>query len=123
MLGPLQLWPCAISQRSRGALPGKRLSGMRIALLTLTGAALLLLPAFLFGRPWVYWDTPTFYGWGHDIVEAIRHPWPSLDHFPSNRGLWAADVMPGAADRITPDQFQLMFTQIGARSKFYAVPL
>jgi hypothetical protein len=31
--------------------------------------------------------------------------------------------MPGAADRITPDQFQLMFTQIGARSKFYAVPL
>ncbi|MBV9748287.1 MAG: hypothetical protein JO157_05705 [Acetobacteraceae bacterium] len=31
--------------------------------------------------------------------------------------------MPNATDRITPDQFQLMFTQIGARSKFYAVPL
>jgi hypothetical protein len=87
------------------------------------GTAILLLPALIIGRPFIFWDTPTFYSWGHDILAAIRHPWPPLSHFPSHRGLWAADNMPGAWDRITSPQFQLVMTSIGARSKFYAVPL
>ena len=87
------------------------------------GTLILLLPALTLGRPFIFWDTSTFYDWGRDIVAAIRHPWPALDQFPAHRGLWAADNMPGAWDRITPQQFQLVLTDIGARSKFYAVPL
>lgn len=91
--------------------------------LILAAAALLLLPAFLIGeRPFIYWDTPTFYSWGHDILQAIKSPWPSLAEFPSHRGLWAADMTRGAWDRITSEQFQLVMTSIGARSSFYAVP-
>ena len=84
---------------------------------------MLLLPALISGRPFIYWDTSTFYSWGHDILAAVAKPWPPLDHFPAHRGLWAADNMPGAWDRITPQQFQLVLTSVGARSKFYAVPL
>ena len=90
------------------------------------GAALLLLPALVAGRPFIYFDTPTFYNWGHDILADLREPWPPLsqipDRFPEHRGLWAADNMPGAWDRITPERFQLAMTYLGARSKFYAVP-
>ncbi len=93
------------------------------SLLVLAGTTLLLLPAVFIRHPFIYWDTPTFYSWGHDILQAIRHPWPPLAQFPAHRGLWAADNMPGAWDRITPQQFQLVLTAIGARSKFYAVPL
>ena len=91
--------------------------------LILAGCIVLLLPALFSGRPFIYWDTPTFYGWGHDIVAAIRHPWPPLADFPPHRGLWAADNFHGAWDRITPHQFQLVMTAIGARSSFYALPL
>ena len=87
------------------------------------GTLVLLLPAIACGRPFIFWDTPTFYSWGHDILAAIRQPWPPLDHFPAHRGLWAADNMLAAWDRITSRQFQLVLTSIGARSKFYAVPL
>lgn len=93
----------------------------------LAGAALLLLPAIITGRPFIYWDTPTFYSWDHDILAAIRQPWPPLAqfpaHFPVHRGLWAADNMKGTWDRSTPIQFQLVLTSIGAGSAFYAVPL
>lgn len=89
----------------------------------LLAAAVLLLPALLIGgRPLIYWDTPTFYGWGRDIIEAVKNPWPPLSDFPAHRGLWAADNYPGAWDRITSQQFQLLLTSIGARSSFYAVP-
>ena len=91
-------------------------------ILAAAGTALLLLPALAAGRPFVYWDTPTFYGWGHDILSAIRNPWPPLSEFPAHRGLWAADNFRGAWDRITPEQFQLALTSVGARSSFYAVP-
>ena len=93
------------------------------SLLILAGTVILLLPALVAGRPFIYWDTPTFYSWGHDILAAVSKPWPPLSAFPAHRGLWAADNMPGAWDRITPQQFQLVLTSIGARSKFYAVPL
>ena len=88
------------------------------------GTLILLLPALIAGRPFVFWDTPVFYGWGHDILAAIRRPWPPLAHFPAHRGLWAAALdVPGGSDRITPTQFQLTLSAVGARSKFYAVPL
>jgi hypothetical protein len=90
--------------------------------LILVATIILLLPAMVAGRPFIYWDTSTFYAWGHDILAAIRTPWPPLSAFPAHRGLWAADNFLGAWDRITPDQFQLVLTSIGARSKFYAVP-
>jgi hypothetical protein len=86
-------------------------------------AAILLLPAYVFGRPFIFWDTPTFYAWGHDIVAALKDPWPPLANFPTDRGLWIADMFPETPERITPDHFQLVFTQIGARSEFYALPL
>jgi len=89
----------------------------------MAGALVLLLPAMIVGRPFIFWDTPTFYGWGHDVMAAIRQPWPPLSRFPVDRGLWAADSFPGAWHRISADQFQLLLTSIGARSKFYAVPL
>jgi len=89
----------------------------------LFGTLLLLVPALMTGHPFIYWDTPTFYSWGHDIVAAVERPWPPLSSFPAHRGLWAADNMPGAWDTITPEQFQLVLTSIGSRSKFYAVPL
>ena len=89
----------------------------------LAGCIVLLLPALLSGRPFIYWDTPTFYGWGHDILAAIRRPWPPLADFPPHRGLWAADNFPGAWEHVTAHQFQLVMTAIGARSSFYAVPL
>ena len=94
----------------------------RPGVLIWTAAFVLLLPAILIGRPFVYWDTPTFYGWGHDILQAIRHHWPPLSDFPDHRGLWAADNFPGAWDRITSQQYQLVLTSIGARSSFYALP-
>ncbi len=94
----------------------------RTAILIAVGATLLLLPALATGHPFVYWDTPTFYGWGHDILAAVSKPWPPLSEFPAHRGLWAADNFRGAWDRITPEQFQLVLTAIGARSSFYAVP-
>lgn len=109
-------------QDGRQRLPPARHAGLKAGLLVLAGALLLLVPALLAGRPFEYWDTPTFYGWGHDIIAAIRSPWPPLAHFPAHRGLWAADNYRGAWDRITPREFQLFFTSIGARSKFYAVP-
>ncbi|MGE5537693.1 MAG: hypothetical protein ACM30I_03675 [Gemmatimonas sp.] len=89
----------------------------------LAGTLILMVPAFVFGRPFVFWDTSTYYGWGHDIVAAMREPWPDLAHFPAHRGMWAMDHTRGAWDRVTPQQFQLIFTYIGARSEFYAVPL
>jgi hypothetical protein len=86
------------------------------------GGVILLIPAMIVGRPFIFWDTPTFYSWGHDILAAIGTPWPSLAHFPDHRGLWAADNMRGAGDQISANQFQLVMTSIGARSKFYALP-
>jgi hypothetical protein len=96
---------------------------VRTALWVLLGAVILMVPALIFGRPFIFWDTSTYYGWGHDIVAAIREPWPDLAQFPAHRGMWAMDHTRGAWDRITPVQFQLVFTYIGARSEFYAVPL
>jgi hypothetical protein len=87
------------------------------------GALILLVPAVLVGRPFIFWDTPTFYSWGHDIVAAINDHWPPLSHFPSHRGLWAADNFQGAWRDISADQYQLVLSSIGARSKFYALPL
>src|SRR5690242_9366949 len=89
------------------------------ALTVIAGALILLVLAIAIGRPFIFWDTPTFYSWGHDIVAAIREPWPPLSHFPVHRGLWAADFFRGAWRDISPDQFQLTLSSIGARSKFY----
>ena len=99
------------------------MSTKTVSALIMVGTAILLVPALIAGRPFIYWDTPTFFSWGHDVLAAISKPWPPLSAFPAHRGLWAADNMPGAWDRITPQQFQLVLTSIGARSKFYAVPL
>ena len=81
------------------------------------------MPAIAAGRPFVYWDTPTFYGWGHDVVAALRQPWPPLSALPVHRGLWASDNYAGAWQKISATQFQLVLSAIGARSVFYAVPL
>lgn len=103
------------------------LERLQVFAVLVAGAVILLLPAIVTGRPFIYWDTPTFYSWGHDILTAIGHPWPALakfpQDFPAHRGLWAADNMRGAWKHITATQFQLVMTSIGSRSDFYAVPL
>jgi hypothetical protein len=91
--------------------------------LIIAATFILLLPAVASGHPFIFWDSPTFYSWGHDILAALRHPWPPLVDFPSDRGLWVADPWPGAWNQISPEQFELILTSIGARSEFYAVPV
>ena len=46
-------------------------SSIRSLLWISAGAAVLLLPAVLWGRPFVFYDTPAYWGWGRDIVEAL----------------------------------------------------
>ena len=82
---------------------------------------ILLLPAVFWGRPFVFYDTPTYWGWGRDIVEALQHPWPRPGQaWIAGRPLHGWEF--GAHGAASGDlRFTLTF--IGARSPFYAVPL
>lgn len=88
------------------------------------GALVLLLPAIIYRRPFIYHDTWEFYGWGHDILAAVRHPWPSTGPFPSGRGLWVHQYIPSGTPQVVNEAtFRLLMSELGARSLFYAVPL
>jgi hypothetical protein len=93
------------------------------AIVIAVGVLVLLLPALIYGRPFIYFDTWAFYGWGHDILAAIRHPWPSSGPFPTGRELWIIEGLPSGATTVDETHFRLLMSQIGARSAFYAVPL
>jgi hypothetical protein len=88
-----------------------------------TGAVLLLVPAVLSGRPFIYYDTWEFYSWGQDVLAAISNPWPAGQPFPIGRDLWASKVVSGLPATVDETQFRLTLSTVGSRSAFYAVPL
>jgi hypothetical protein len=97
---------------------------MRVAqncLLILLGAALLLAPAIVWGRPFVFFDTPAYWGWGRDIVEALAQPWPHPGQaWISGRSLHGWEI---GAHGASPADLRFTLTLLPARSAFYAVPV
>jgi hypothetical protein len=83
-------------------------------------AAMLLLPAILWGRPFVFYDTPNYWGWGRDIWEALQHAWPrSGQPWPAERSLYGWEL---GAHGASPAELRFNLTLITARSAFYATP-
>ena len=95
----------------------------RLCHLSSCGAVILLGPAVLAGRPFIFWDTWEFYSWGQDVLAAISNPWPAGQPFPIGRDLWASKVVLGLPATVDETQFRLTLSTIGSRSAFYAVPL
>ncbi len=97
---------------------------MRVAqncLLILLGAALLLAPAIVWGRPFVFFDTPAYWGWGRDIVEALAQPWPHPGQaWISGRSLHGWEI---GAHGASPADLRFTLTLLPARPAFYAVPV
>ena len=92
-------------------------------LLILAGALVMLLPAYLSGRPFVFYDTWEFYMWGRDVLAAFSNPWPHAGPFPVGRELWASDVVASPPAIVDERLFRLILSTKGSRSAFYAVPL
>jgi hypothetical protein len=87
----------------------------------LVASAILLIPAGLWGRPFVFYDTPIYWGWGRDIVEALGRHWPQAGQaWVSGRPLYGWEL---GAHGATSGDLRFTLTAIGARSPFYAVPL
>jgi hypothetical protein len=100
------VWPARAAQRG---------------LLVLLGAGVLLAPAIFWGRPFVFYDTPAYWGWGRDIVEAVRHPWPHPGQaWISGRPLHGWEI---GAHGATAGDLRFTLTLLPARSAFYAVPV
>src|SRR6476646_1931414 len=87
------------------------------------GAVILLVPAMLSGRPFIFYDTWVFYMWGRDVIAAAGHPWPVHGAFPAGRSLWASEVVSALPAVVDETQFRLTLSAIGSRSAFYAVPV
>ncbi len=86
----------------------------------LLAAVVLLAPAIVWGRPFVFGDTIYYDGWGGDVLDALQRPWPHPGQ------LWA----PGRSlhgwgfglHDATPADLRFNLTWLTARSAFYAVP-
>ena len=87
------------------------------------GAAVLLVPALVSGRPFIFYDSWVFYMWGKDVLAAISHPWPAVGQFPAGRNLWASEAVSALPAIVDVTQFRLTLSAIGSRSVFYAVPV
>lgn len=90
------------------------------AIVIAVGVLVLLLPALIYGRPFIYVDTWAFYGWGHDILAAIRHPWPSSGPFPTGRELWIIEDLPSGATTVDETYFRLLMPSMPFRSSHWA---
>jgi hypothetical protein len=89
--------------------------------LILLAAGIMLAPAVLWGRPFVFYDTPAYWGWGRDIVEALLHPWPHADQaWIAGRPLHGWEI---GAHGASPGDLRFTLTLLPARSAFYAVPV
>jgi hypothetical protein len=87
----------------------------------LLAAGLLLAPAVLWGRPFVFYDTPAYWGWGRDIVEAILSPWPHAGQaWIAGRPLHGWEI---GAHGASAGDLRFTLTLLPARSSFYAVPV
>jgi hypothetical protein len=86
----------------------------------LAAAALLLAPAAIWGRPFVFGDTVYYWSWGHDLLDALQRPWPHPGQ------AWAPGrTLHGwgfATHDATPADLRFNLTWLTARSAFYAVP-
>jgi hypothetical protein len=86
----------------------------------LAAAAILLLPAVLWGRPFVFYDTPAYWGWGRDIGEALLRPWPQAGQpWIAGRPLHGWEI---GAHGATSGDLRFTLTLLTARSAFYALP-
>ena len=86
----------------------------------LAAAAILLLPAVLWGRPFVFYDTPAYWGWGRDIYEALQRPWPQAGQpWIAGRPLHGWEI---GAHGATSGDLSFTVTLLTARSAFYALP-
>ncbi|HEX4198647.1 MAG TPA: hypothetical protein VHZ26_14510 [Caulobacteraceae bacterium] len=93
---------------------------VRNLLWTLAAAAILLAPAALWGRPFVFYDTPAYWGWGRDIFEALLRPWPGPGQpWIPGRPLHGWEI---GAHGATPGDLRFTLTLLTARSAFYALP-
>jgi hypothetical protein len=89
--------------------------------LILLGAGVLLAPAMLWGRPFVFYDTPAYWGWGRDLVEALAHPWPHAGQpWIPGRPLHGWEI---GAHGASAGDLRFTLTLLTARSAFYAVPV
>ncbi len=86
----------------------------------LAAAAILLLPAALWGRPFVFYDTPAYWGWGRDIGEGLLRPWPQAGQaWIAGRPLHGWEI---GAHGATSGDLRFTLTLLTARSAFYALP-
>jgi hypothetical protein len=87
----------------------------------LAATAAMLAPALLWGRPFVFGDTPYYWAWGGDILDALQRPWPHPGQlWVTGRSLHGWGF--GTHDA-TPADLRFNLTVLTARSAFYAVPL
>jgi hypothetical protein len=85
------------------------------------GAVVLLLPAIVWGRPLIFGDSPAYWGWGRDIVEALQQPWPKPGQpWPAHRVLHGWMVGNRAT---TSADLRFALTLMTSRSAFYAAPV
>lgn len=83
-------------------------------------AAVLLLPALVWGRPFVFGDTAYYWGWGGDILEALQRPWPGPGQpWVGGRTLHGWGF---ATHDASLADLRFNLTWLTARSAFYAVP-
>jgi len=110
-------WP-AVTPRERGA-GGTMILADSVCLAV--AALVLLTPALVWGRPFVFGDTPYYWAWGGDILDALQRPWPHPGQlWVTGRSLhgWGS----GTHDA-TPADLRFNLTMLTARSAFYAAPL
>jgi hypothetical protein len=83
-------------------------------------AAILLLPALLWGRPFVFGDSAYYWGWGGDILDALQRPWPGPGQpWVGGRTLHGWGF---ATHDATAADLRFNLTWLTARSAFYAIP-
>jgi len=83
-------------------------------------AAILLMPALIWGRPFVFGDTAYYWGWGGDILDALQRPWPAPGQpWVGGRTLHGWGF---ATHDATLADLRFNLTWLTARSAFYAVP-
>ena len=87
----------------------------------LAAAVILLLPAVVWGRPFIFGDTLYYDGWGGDVLNALQKPWPHpSEAWVHGRSLYGWGF--GLHDA-TPADLRFNLTWLTARSAFYAVPV
>ena len=96
------------------------IASLRSLFWILAGAVLLLAPAIWWGRPFVFYDTPAYWGWGRDLFEALLRPWPHTGQpWIAGRVLHGWEI---GAHGATAGDLRFTLTLLPARSAFYAVP-